>query len=250
VNRMHIFFSAGASALVLFSPPSRSVESAPSCARDAHARPPAFLANTLRQGRFVYRETSANGDTGTFTLEIRRLGGGTWQFTGDGSGQHWEAVTDSAFAPRRSELSITRHGRPYGFQLKYAGDSIHTIEMSFDSAGNVVKKHGSTTIAGTTIDQRIDWASLMSSDLAAGESTNYRVFDLSTGSSELFATASAGPTLPGPGGPRPTVKLDYTICKMGKPESYAVYATTELPRVMLREDLRGNVVSELINIEP
>lgn len=97
-------------------------------------------------------------------------------------------------------------------------------------------------LVATTIDQRIDWASLMASNLSAGESTNYRVFDLSTGSSELVAVASAGPLLQGPEGPRPTAKLDYTICKMGNPETYTMYATTELPRSMLREDLRGNLV--------
>jgi hypothetical protein len=52
-----------------------------------------------------------------------------------------------------------------------------------------------------------------------------------------------------PDGPRATIKLDYTICKAGERESYTVYSTRDSPRTMLREDMRGNVVSELVRIE-
>ena len=62
--------------------------------------------------------------------------------------------------------------------------------------------------------------------------------------------ASDGPTLPSPDRPRATIKLDYTICKAGKSESYTVFSTKESPRKMLREDMRGDVVSELVRIEP
>jgi hypothetical protein len=121
--------------------------------------------------------------------------------------------------------------------------------MKYDSAFNPIKERTAAAIRGTTIDQRIDWASLMASDLTAGQSATYRVFDPATGSSELTASASEGPTLASPDGPRATIKLDYTICKAGERESYTVYSTRESPRTMLREDMRGNVVSELVRIE-
>ena len=219
------------------------------CSADAHLAAPHFSASTLRQGRFAYRLATGK-DTSTFTLEIRRRADGTWRFTGDGSGQHWEAISDSAFRPRSSELSMQRHGHPYGFQLRYAGDSVFALVTKYDSASGPIKERISTEMHGTTIDQRIDWASLMASDLAIGQSAAYSVYDPATGSSQLTASASDGPTLESPGGPRATVKLDYTICKAGESESYTVFATKESPRMMLRENLRGSIVAKLVRIEP
>jgi hypothetical protein len=220
------------------------------CGADPRRGAPHFSASTLLEGRFIYRETTAGKDTGTFTLEIRRRAGGTWRFTGEGGGQRWEAITDSAFRPRSSELSMRRHGRPYGFQLRYADDSVFALEMKYDSAYNPIKERTSAAIHGTTIDQRIDWASLMASDLAVGQSATYTVYDPATGSSQLTASASEGPALASPDGAHATIKLEYTICKAGERESYTVYSTKESPRRMLREDMRGTVVSELVRIEP
>jgi hypothetical protein len=211
---------------------------------------PRFSASVLLQGRFTYRETTAGKDTNTFTLEIRRRVDGTWLFTGEGAGQRWEAITDSAFRPRSAGLSMLRHGRPYGFQLRYVDDSVFAFETKYDSAHNPIKERTSAAIHGTTTDQRIDWASLMASDLAVGQSAAYTVYDPATGSSELTASASEGPTLASPDGPRATIKLDYTICKAETRESYTVFSTKESPRKMLREDMRGNIVSELVRIEP
>jgi hypothetical protein len=219
------------------------------CASASKLTAPHFSANTLRQGTFVYREIAGGKDTSLFTLDIRRRPDGTWRFTGEGSGERWEAIADSAFVPRSAELSLMRRGRPYGFQLHYSGDSVSAYEMIYDSAFNVSKKRSTATIHGVTIDQRIDWASLMASDLAVGQSALYAVYDPATGSSTLTAHAGEGPTLASLSGPMPTVKLDYTICKSGASESYTVFATKELPRVMLREDMRGTVVSELVRME-
>jgi hypothetical protein len=145
---------------------------------------------------------------------------------------------------------MLRHGRPYGFQLRYAGDSVFTLATKNDSARGPIEERTSAAVRGTTIDQRIDWASLMASDLVVGQTTAYSVYDPATGSSLLSASASEGPTLASPEGPRATVRLDYTICKAGTRESYTVFSTKESPRRMLREDMRGNIVSELARIEP
>jgi len=211
---------------------------------------PHFSAKTLREGRFVYRETVAHKDTSTFTIEIRRRADDSWRFTGEGSGQRWEAITDSLFRPRSAMLSMSRHGRPYEFHLRYAGDSVFALVSSVDSAANAIKDSSAAAIRGATIDQRIDWASLMASDLGAGSSAAYSVYDPATGSSQLAASASNGPTLASPDGPRATIKLDYIICKAGKSESYSVFATKGPQRMMVREDLRGDIVAELVRVEP
>ncbi|HEV7705158.1 MAG TPA: hypothetical protein VGO46_12740 [Gemmatimonadaceae bacterium] len=219
---------------------------------DAESRQPAphIRASTLRQGRFVYRETVAGKDTSTFTLEIRRRADGTWRFTGEGSGQRWESITDADFHPRSAMLSMSRHGRPYEFHLRYTGDSAFAVVTRVDSAEHAISDSSAALIRGPTIDQRIDWASLMASDLGEGNSAAYEVYDPATGSSRLTASASSGPTIASPDGPHATIKLDYTICKAGKSESYTVFATKGRERTMLREDLRGDIVAELVRVEP
>jgi hypothetical protein len=52
------------------------------------------------------------------------------------------------------------------------------------------------------------------------------------------------------GGWHATITLSYTICKGEEAEDYTVYATTDSARVMLREEMRGNVVAELVRIDP
>ena len=220
------------------------------CDANPNQSAPHFSANSLREGRFVYRETVAHKDTSTFTIEIRRHADDTWRFTGEGSGQRWEAITDSVFRPRSAMLSMTRHGRPYEFHLQYTRDSVFALVSSVDSAANEHKDSSAATIRGATIDQRIDWASLMASDLGAGSSAAFSVYDPATGSSQLAASASDGPRLASPDGPRATVKLDYTICKAGMSESYTVFATKGSRRMMVREDLRGDIVAELVRVEP
>jgi hypothetical protein len=220
------------------------------CDADPQQSAPHFSANALREGRFAYRETVAGKDTSTFTIEIRRRTDDTWRFTGEGSGQRWEAITDSVFRPRSAMLSTTRHGRPYEFHLRYTADSVFALVSRYDSAAVLIKDSSAAAIRESTIDQRIDWASLMASDLAEGRSAAYAVYDPATGSSRLAATASSGPTLASPDGRRATIKLDYTICKAGKSESYTVYATKGRQRMMLRENLRGDIVAELVRVEP
>ncbi|HMI58042.1 MAG TPA: hypothetical protein VK511_08340, partial [Gemmatimonadaceae bacterium] len=224
--------------------------SASPCDADPQQSAPRFSANTLREGRFVYRETVAGKDTSTFTIEIRKRADDTWRFTGEGSGQRWEAITDSAFRPRSAMLSMTRHGHPYEFHLRYTGESVFALVSRYDSAANPIKDSSAAAIRGATIDQRIDWASLMASDLATGRSAAYAVYDPATESSRLTASASDGPTLASPEGPRATIKLNYTICKAGKSESYTVFATKGSRRMMVREDLRGDIVAELVRVEP
>lgn len=220
------------------------------CSAVAEAGSPHFNAATLRQGRFVYREITAGKDTGVFTLEIRRRPDGTWRFTGDGGGQHWESVADAHFRPRRAELSFLRKGRPYRMRLVYDTHSVRALETLQDSTGATIEKRSSAVIAPLTIDQRIDWASLMASDQSMDGVVRYHVFDPTTGSSTLIASATEGPTMNRLGAFHPTIALGYTICKAGKAEDYTVYATRDSARVMLREDMRGNVVSDLVRIEP
>jgi hypothetical protein len=44
--------------------------------------------------------------------------------------------------------------------------ALHVSALAYDSANGPIKERTSAAIRGVTTDQRIDWASLMASDLA------------------------------------------------------------------------------------
>jgi hypothetical protein len=218
------------------------------CAAPPPLRPVAFDNSRLRQGRFTYRLTMHNKPLGDFVIEIRRQPDGRWRFTADGVGfdQHWEAVAGRDMTPVRASLEMKPKGRPYRLTVAYAGGAATGTEHK-DGVDHPIRD----TIRGHTVDQRIDWAAMMALGLPPGQRAAFEVYDPATGSSRLLAAASTAPDMAGPEGRRAMVRLNYRICKAGEaPEDYTVFATRAEPRVMLREDMRGEIVSTLIRIEP
>lgn len=218
------------------------------CAAPAKAVRPRFDARRLKQGRFTYDMTIKGEAAGQFVLTIRRAGKDRWRFTGDAIGfdQHWEAVTTRRFAPVSALLTLKRKDQPYRMELRYGARGVTARETT---GGRTVTT--TSIIPAMTVDQRIDWASMMASSLAPGSASGWRVFDAMTGSSRLLAKAEPVAPIDGPLGRQAAVRLDYRICKAGRPaETYRVYASRALPRVMLREDLREDEVSVLVKAEP
>jgi hypothetical protein len=218
------------------------------CAAAARAAPPRFDARRLKQGRFTYDMTIKGEAAGQFVLTIRREGKDRWRFTGDATGfdQHWEAVTTRRFEPVSALLNLKRKGQPYRMELSYGLAGVTAGETT-----GAETRTTTTPFPSRTVDQRIDWASMMASDLAPGGAAAWHVFDAMTGSSRLVAGARAIAPMDGPLGRQPAIRLDYRICKAGRAaETYRVYATRSLPRVMLREDLRDEEVSVLVKAEP
>jgi hypothetical protein len=226
-----------------------ALAASPVCDVPPTARAPAFEAARLREGRFTYSLEVDGKPAGQFVLNIRRQPSGDWRFTGDALGfdQHWEAVTDQAFRPKSAVLELKRHGEPYRMELAYEGEKVAVSETAGPAAD---LRRSQRRIEIPTVDQRIDWASMMAADLEPGSVAAYHVFDAMTGSSRLLASAGTAPAMDGPLGRQEVVRLDYRICKDGRPEPYTVYATRSLPRVMLREDLRGHEVATLVKVEP
>lgn len=218
------------------------------CAAPARAAAPRFDARRLKQGRFTYDMTIKGEAAGQFVLTIRREGKDRWRFTGDATSfdQHWEAVTTRRFEPVSALLTLKRKGQPYRMELSYGPGGVTARETTGGETRTTT-----TPFPPLTVDQRIDWASMMASNLMPGMASGWRVFDAMTGSSALVAKTQAIPVMDGPLGRRAAVRLDYRICKAGRTaESYRVYATRALPRVMLREDLREEEVSVLVKAEP
>jgi hypothetical protein len=215
------------------------------------APPPAFDAGKLKEGRFTYDLTQDGKPAGQFVLTIRRAADGSVRLAGDavGSDQHWETETSRSFEPRRAQLSLVRRSEPYHMELVYRAGSV-TVTETTGSSPRARRSERQAAIGPATVDQRIDWASVMATALSPGQTAAYQVFDAATGSSALTVRAEHAGVMASPIGDRPAFRLEYQVCKRGLAEPYVVYATRETPRFMLREDLRGHEVSVLSRVEP
>jgi hypothetical protein len=105
-------------------------------------------------------------------------------------------------------------------------------------------------ITPDTVDQRIDWAAVMSTDKRPGESFDFRVYDAKTGVSRVHCQVGDAGMMNTPEGRVHAIRLDCSVYKSTGTEVYAVYTTAAFPRIMLREELRGNLVISLVGIRP
>ncbi len=234
---------------------------------------PLFDAGRLKEGRFIYRRTVRGAPMGSFALTIRRQADGDYAFTGEAMGfkQHWESVATAQFQPKRALLKLMQGEQPYRMELAYEPclmvaismkDRTETVKQAARVHATVMKgdllaakpdiTETTTELpCGPTVDQRIDWAAVMASGLAPGQSATFWVYDAGTGASRVIVSASETSAMHSPVGMHTMIRLEYRIGKAGKaPESYVVFATRDAPRMMLREELREDEVSELESIEP
>ena len=151
--------------------------------------------------------------------------------------QSWSATLQESFAPLSAELSMKGKKGAYAMKLQYAGPEVTGEEREGD-----VTRPVKALVEGVVVDQRVDWAAMMAIKAPAEGSLVLRVFDPSSGSSEMLGKIG--------GSNGQQLRLDYTICKREHVEAYTVYATSETPRYMLREDMPNGLVSELVRIEP
>lgn len=223
---------------------------------DATADPGLFDASRLRTGTYTYRD-SVDGKAGSLsTSTITLLPDGHYRFTADipGFDQSWSTIATRAMAPVETILKMrTREGRHYEMTLTYSGR--HVSGEAITSASADGKLPGSdqavaADIPDDTVDQRIDWATVMTADLQPGQRFEFKVYDAKTGVSRVSCSI-------GDAGPMKTVlgeihaiRLEYTVYKASGTEVYTVYTSSGFPRTMLREDLRGGLVIELVKAEP
>jgi hypothetical protein len=205
----------------------------PAGAADSH---PSFDAALLKEGRFTYRTTLKGEPLGETILEIRHVGAHfVISMSAPEIAQSWKATVERSFAPLSASLAMRGKNGAYVMELRYAGTKITGEERE-----GLVTRPVNAQAEGVLIDQRVDWASMMASNAPAGKTITMRVFDPSTGLSEMIGHIGGSEQL----------RLDYTICKRAHLEEYTVFATRETPRYMLRENMPNGLVSELIRIEP
>jgi hypothetical protein len=217
-----------------------------------------FDAARLRTGRFVYRNLRDGQEVARFTLTVRRLDDGNYRFTGDAAGfnQHWESVASATFEPISAALSMEAKTRGLlNLTLAYkegavTGESVITPAAKPGEKPAVDKRAVHDRVPAGTVDQRIDWAAVLSSPLVPGQKLNFAVYDPSSGVSPVAAAVTTSTTLRSPAGTFATVRAIYLIQKNHGTEAYEVWTTPDAPRMLLREVFANGMSTELMEASP
>lgn len=210
----------------------------------------------VKTGFFEYRDSDHSKQVGSSTITIQRIvGSGNLKLVdkaefGEGfSGFHsqrWEVVTSAEFRPILARLAFLRGDEVSPvFELKYqSGKATGFVEDSTEGSKQTVD----APVPSGVVDQRIDWAAILASDLKTGEQIEFSVFDPVTGISSVTAEVGPSEELRVPAGTFSAFRVDYHMQKPRGTEHYRLFVSTKLPRLMLREDFPNGVVSELVMI--
>jgi hypothetical protein len=208
-------------------------------------------ARRLQTGEFTYRDSAKGRVLGDGLITIRlNSSDANYHFSAQISGfadQRWESVASPTLTPISAQLTFGKGSdQSTAFQLNYANDKVTGFATNRHAAEPKAQVPVSTSIDPNTIDQRIDWATVMAFDLHKGSRFEFDVYDPNTGSSEVRARVSPRRRIDVPAGSFHVLAITYWVKKSTGAERYIVYATESLPRFMVREDFPDGTISELV----
>jgi hypothetical protein len=214
----------------------------------------------LKLARFHYRDLDHGKAVGTGTITIRRISDtGIYEFSNDVTlsedfrgfrSQRWQATTSGDFAPIDATLAFVNESRSVpAFELHYSNGRVSGFAVDRKDPDNMIRHTVDDTVPVDTIDQRIDWAAAMASDLAPGRRYQFNVYDPVTGVSGAVERVGRRMNIHTPAGRFSTYQIVYEINKLGKLERYVAYATQRSPRFLVREDFPNGVITELTRID-
>ena len=210
-------------------------------------------ANRLKLGHFTYRTLIGGKDAGEDELTIQRNPvSGIFEFAAEIKGtfaQQWSATATAQFKPMAAKLVFgTDDARRTAFEFIYKdGRAIGTATPRTQVTPSKAAPFDSP-VPADTVDQRIDWASVMSLDLKAGGRFEYHVFDPGTGVSRIIANISGPETIQVPAGTYQAMRIVYRIEKANGTEVYQVLTNVAGPRMLLREEFQNGAVTDLVSI--
>jgi hypothetical protein len=213
---------------------------------------PDFDAGRLAPGTFRYRNTVEGRDAGASEIRIRRSGASDFVFTNRVAGafaQSWEAIAARDFAPRSARLTMGegKDARDV-FELLYRGGRVTGFARS---PGNPARRAVDESVAADTVDQRIDWAAVMSlPELVPGAAHVFHVYDPGTGHSRITARVLGVATIAVPAGRFVAARLEYRIEKNRGTETYELFAAKDVPRLLVKERFPNGSLTELVEVRP
>lgn len=221
---------------------------------EGHERSARLDAGRLRAGRFEYRITLDGEKTADLVLTIHRREDGVYRFTGEVVGENsqlWESAATSSFEPISAALQFRRDGRTTSsMRLEYAdgrATSVTRSDTDPETGGPKADGHPvSVSVPEDLVDQRIDWAAVLASELEVGEDVQITVYDPGTGASQLRGRVAGEERIHVPAGACDTYHLVYRIEKATGTEPYEMWASKEPPREVVRMRFPGGAILELV----
>src|SRR5262249_40043940 len=212
-----------------------------------------FDATRLRTGEFHYRVVKEGKEISPALLTIEKQANTNFRFTAkfDGFNQQWLSTATRAFAPVEAQLRMDRaNGDKYTMELAYDKGSVAASVSRWKSeAGSVPpsKKFTAEVTLGT-VDQRIDWAAVLSSPLKEGQKFEFTVYDAETGVSHVTASVSGKEEIHTPAGTFEIIRASYRIEKSSGSETSTILASKDSPRFLVREDFQNGESLQLTEI--
>jgi Protein of unknown function (DUF3108) len=155
------------------------------------------------------------------------------------------------FAPVTAQLRTDRaNGDKYRMDLVYdQGRVTASVSRWKPEAGSAPSnKKFTAEVTSGTVDQRIDWAAVLSSRLQEGRKFEFTVYDAETGVSHVTASVSGEEEIHTPAGTFEIIRTSYRIEKSTGPEAYTIFASKDSPRFLVREDFQNGMSLELTKI--
>ena len=211
---------------------------------------PALDAARLRTGRFVYRILRGGEEVAKITCTVRRQPYGNVEFTGEATGdysQRWEAMATASLVPISATLRIGRGPGERSFRLSYDGEHV-TGHVTGGGTKESAERTLDERLPAGTVDQRIDWAAVLSSRLEPGRTFDFSVYDPWSGVSRVVGTVGEAESVRVAAGKFDVYRVTYKIESARGAEPYTLLATREEPRISVREDFPSGTVSELVEI--
>jgi hypothetical protein len=225
-----------------------AVEEAPSSAPG-----PKSDARRLRTGRFTYRELNRGKDVGRGRIEIRKIPDSekfsfSAEITGE-FGQCWESLATSAFEPISAKLSFGQSPcNVSAFEIAYNSGRVTGFSVPRDAGPARTRRSLDASVPAGVVDQRIDWATVLAADFENEKNFEFRVYDPGTGVSRVAAQVEGIERVQVPAGSFEVCRITYRMAKASGVETYVVFATRGVDRMMVREDFSNGFASELIEV--
>ena len=142
------------------------------------------------------------------------------------------------------------HVRPIAAMILVlaAGRAWAQTEEPPTSVAEPAEKSIDERLPGGTVDQRIDWAAVLSSPLETGRKFDFTVYDPWGGVSHVIGQVGEVEIIRVLAGPYEAYRLTYKIESSKGAEPYQMLATKDIPHMSVREDFPSGTVSELVEI--
>jgi hypothetical protein len=209
-------------------------------------------AHRVSTGKFTYRILDHGKDVARLTIVVNRLADSRYVFTAEASApytQTWKSLATASLVPVEAALSIGQEGAKKSFMsLTYDRNHVSGSIVTQTPAIGESKVPVAATLPTATLDQRIDWAGVLASRLEPGAPFEFNVFDGGSGLGRLAGRATSLEEVRVPLGTFQAYRAVYSIKKSNGTESYALLATRDTPRMLVREEMPHGIVSELIAV--